>query len=102
MLRRRRPHKNEAIHFSFDSFLDLVTNVVGIIIKLILITWVGARSYHTSMQWIQPDPEAPTPIAKLPPPKITDDPLYSKLEIARAEMEDAKARLSAQLKELET
>ena len=38
MLRRRRPLKNEAIQFSFDSFLDLVTNVVGIIIRLILVT----------------------------------------------------------------
>ncbi len=42
MFRRRRPLKNQEIHFSFDSFPDLVTNVVGIIIRLILVTWVGA------------------------------------------------------------
>ena len=41
--RRRRPEKE--IHFSFDSFLDLVANVVGIIIRLILVAWVGARTY---------------------------------------------------------
>jgi hypothetical protein len=108
MLRRRRPRKNEAIHFSFDSFLDLVTNVVGIIIRLILATWVGARSYHASMQFIAPEP-APEPVQKaqappppLPPPQITDDPIYDKLEIAKQEMEEAKARLLAQLRELET
>ncbi|MSR30711.1 MAG: hypothetical protein EXR99_04320 [Gemmataceae bacterium] len=43
MLRRRRPKKG--IHFSFDSFLDVVANVVGIIIRLILVAWVGAKSY---------------------------------------------------------
>lgn len=43
MRRRRRPEKE--IHFSFDSFLDVVANVVGIIIKLILVAWVGARTY---------------------------------------------------------
>ena len=41
--RRRRPEQE--IHFSFDSFLDLVANVVGIIIRLILVAWVGARTY---------------------------------------------------------
>ena len=41
--RRRRPEKE--IAFSFDSFLDLVANVVGIIIRLILVAWVGARTY---------------------------------------------------------
>jgi len=43
MRRRRRPDKE--IHFSFDSFLDVVANVVGIIIKLILVAWVGSRTY---------------------------------------------------------
>ena len=33
--------------FSFDSFLDVVANVVGIIIRLILVVWVGARSYDS-------------------------------------------------------
>ena len=42
--RRRRPASQ--IHFSFDSFLDLVANVVGIILRLILVAWAGARAYQ--------------------------------------------------------
>jgi len=41
--RRRRPAQD--IQFSFDSFLDLVANVVGIILRLILVAWMGGRSY---------------------------------------------------------
>ena len=44
MYRRRRPTRE--IAFSFDSFLDVVANVVGIILRLILVAWVGARSYQ--------------------------------------------------------
>ena len=40
MFRRRRPVRE--IAFSFDSFLDVVANVVGIILRLILVAWVGA------------------------------------------------------------
>src|SRR5437879_261824 len=98
MLRRRRPLKNEAIHFSFDSFLDLVTNVVGIIIRLILVTWVGARSYHASMQWIDAEPAATPPA---PIPKVTDDPLHSRIEQSKRDLDDAKTRLLAQMKDLE-
>lgn len=96
MLRRRRPLKSESIHFSFDSFLDLVTNVVGIIIRLILVTWVGARSYHASMQMLDLEP-----LPNLPAPKITDDPLHARLEQSKNELDDARTRLLAQLKELE-
>lgn len=96
MFRRRRPLKSEAIHFSFDSFLDLVTNVVGIIIRLILVTWVGARSYHASMQWLDVEPTAPTPI-----PKVTDDPLHHRVALANRDLDEAKTRLLAQLKELD-
>ena len=42
-MRRRRAAKE--IAFSFDSFLDLVANVVGIILRLILVAWMGARTY---------------------------------------------------------
>ena len=45
-MNRRRRHARE-IPFSFDSFLDIVANVVGVIIRLILVVWVGARSYTT-------------------------------------------------------
>src|SRR5437870_2437858 len=96
MFRRRRPLKNESIHFSFDSFLDLVTNVVGIIIRLILVTWVGARSYHASMQWldVEPLPEG------TPAPKISDDPLQARLEHVKNDLDDAKTLLLARLKDL--
>src|ERR1700722_9095012 len=99
MLRRRRPLKNEAIHFSFDSFLDLVTNVVGIIIRLILVTWVGARSYHTGMQWI--DGDAASHAQQKAAPKASDDPLATRLDASKRDLDDAKTRLLDQLKELD-
>jgi hypothetical protein len=95
MFRRKRPLKNEAIHFSFDSFLDLVTNVVGIIIRLILVTWVGARAYHSSMQWLELEPIAP-----LSAPKVTDDPLHARIEQSNRDLDDAKTHLLDRLKEL--
>src|SRR6202035_582553 len=52
MIRRRR--RSQEIGFSFDSFLDVVANVVGIIIRLILVVWVGARSYGTLHPLPQP------------------------------------------------
>ncbi len=100
MLRRRRPAKGEAIHFSFDAFLDLVTNVVGIIIRLILVAWVGARSYHASMQWIDNEP-APVHQAK-DPPKVTDDPMQARVLFAQRDLDEAKTRLLAQLKNVQS
>ena len=50
MYRRRRSHR-EKIFFSFDSFLDVVANVIGIIIRLILVAWVGARTYTATMEF---------------------------------------------------
>jgi hypothetical protein len=43
----RRKTRTREIPFSFDSFLDVVANVVGIIIRLILVVWVSARSYES-------------------------------------------------------
>jgi hypothetical protein len=43
-MRTRRSARG--ITFSFDSFLDVVANVIGIILRLILVAWVGARSYQ--------------------------------------------------------
>ncbi|MBI2808390.1 MAG: hypothetical protein HYX68_25665 [Planctomycetes bacterium] len=97
MFRRRRPPKGDSISFGFDSFLDLVTNVVGIIIRLILVTWVGARSYHASMQWMEVEPEQKS----MPAPKLVDDPLHARLQQAKNDLDDAKTRLLAQLKYLE-
>jgi hypothetical protein len=97
MFRRRRPVKNESIQFSFDSFLDLVTNVVGIIIRLILVTWVGARSYHASMEWLNVEAEKKT----TPAPRIADDPLHAKLLQSKNDLDDAKTKLLARLKDLD-
>lgn len=68
MRRRRRPQRE--IAFSFDSFLDVVANVVGIILRLILVAWVGARTYKA----VLPTPPRPLPaLADLEPlPDPTD------------------------------
>jgi hypothetical protein len=68
MRRRRRAPKE--IAFSFDSFLDLVANVVGIILRLILVAWVGARTYKA----VVPPPPSPPPALAEPEtlPEPTD------------------------------
>jgi hypothetical protein len=94
MIRRQR--KVREIEFSFDSFLDVVANVVGIILRLILVAWVGARSYKAV------EPSGPLPsltkeeIAELPDPK---DPLAPELERQRRELADAQSHLLEQLKQ---
>jgi hypothetical protein len=93
MIRRRR-HGRE-IPFSFDSFLDVVANVVGIIIRLILVVWVGARTY-TGMQ---PNP-MDQPMAEITSPEPAD-PLASELEQRRRELALAQNRLSDQMRLLD-
>jgi hypothetical protein len=91
--RRRRPRE---IPFSLDSFLDLVANVVGIIIRLILIAWVGARTY-TGLK----PPEAPPASADLPSAEpLPHDPLEDELARHRQELEQAQQRLLEQLRQL--
>ncbi|MBI3412365.1 MAG: hypothetical protein HY040_28935 [Planctomycetes bacterium] len=99
MCRRHRPSR-EKLSFSFDSFLDVVTNVVGIIIKLILVTWVGARSYTAAMALLE---EQASPAAALtkPTPKFTDDSLHADVQRNLNELEEARARLVGQLRKLE-
>jgi hypothetical protein len=94
MIRRRRPTRE--IPFSFDSFLDVVANVVGIILRLILVTWVGARAY-TGLQ--PPPPPALTAIEEpisLPEPQ---DPLTPELERQREELAATQAKLLAEMKQ---
>ena len=94
MIRRRRPTRE--IPFSFDSFLDVVANVVGIILRLILVTWVGARAY-TGLQ--PPAPPALTAIEEpisLPEPQ---DPLTPELEREREELAATQAKLLAEMKQ---
>jgi len=90
MIRRRRPIRE--IAFSFDSFLDVVANVVGIIIRLILVAWVGARSYSSINRALRPPP----PVAgQMPPP----DPLRDDLARHQADLDEARRRLLAQLQQ---
>jgi hypothetical protein len=95
MIRRHRPQRETT--FSFDSFLDLVTNIVGIIIRLILIVWVSARSYTPVLESFRPTP---------PPAGATDliipkDPLQHELERQRVELAEAQKRLLTQMQQLD-
>jgi hypothetical protein len=107
---RRRPRE---IPFSFDSFLDVVANVVGIIIRLILVAWVGARSY-SSVQEILKQAEARRASAvgqasRLSPQtggtpvlaKEPADPLEQELIKHRQELAKVQARLLEQLRQLQ-
>ena len=100
---RRRRSQREKIFFSFDSFLDVVANVIGIIIRLILVAWVGARTYTAAMQLTdeEPPPEPPAAVAALPPPTAADDPLHGKLALARLELDEARDQLLDKLHNLE-
>jgi hypothetical protein len=96
MYRRRR--RSQEIGFSFDSFLDVVANVVGIIIRLILVVWVAGRSYGA----LHPAPKPPAP-APAPAPAAAEprDPLQDELARHRQELDDLQARLLEQLRHLQ-
>src|SRR5437868_8212668 len=95
MIRRRRPTRD--IPFSFDSFLDVVANVVGIIIRLILVVWVGARSYG-SIQALSKPAKPSTAVAEI---RVAEDPLQQELAKNRQELAAVEARLLRQLRELD-
>lgn len=95
MIRRRRPTRE--IPFSFDSFLDIVANVVGIIIRLILVVWVGARSYSSLQHVLRQEPPPETAAAE---PRAQDDPLHDEIARHRRELEQVQARLLEQLRQL--
>jgi hypothetical protein len=96
MYRRRRVPAREPV-FSFDSFLDLVTNVVGIIIRLILVAWVGARAYHS----LQPTPVEEPSAAEVAPPTASEDPLHPEIARTRHALAEARLRLLEQMKTLD-
>jgi hypothetical protein len=97
MIRRRRP--NREIPFSFDSFLDIVANVVGVIIRLILVVWVGARSYTWLQHQARTLPQATRTGTVMALPA---DPLQQEIAQHRLELAQAKQRLLAQLRLLES
>lgn len=95
MIRRtRRPRE---IPFSFDSFLDVVANVVGIIIRLILVVWVGARSYSSVKTLVLPESVNSASVEV----GTSQDPLEFELALHRQELARARDNLLDQLKDLE-
>ena len=99
MIRRRRPQRE--IPFSFDSFLDVVANVVGIILRLILVAWVGARSYHGPAAPPPPPPDVREETADAVEPPPPPDPLADAVARRRQELAAAEDRLHDQVKQLE-
>jgi hypothetical protein len=94
---RRRRIARESIAFSFDSFLDVVANVIGIIVRLILVAWVGARSYSAAIQ----KPDEPPLVALSPAVKPADDPVSDELEQLRRHLADARLHLLDRLGKLD-
>lgn len=93
---RRSRRTREKILFNFDAFLDVIANVNGIIIRLILVAWVGSRAYHGTMTFVAPPPpidEAIT-VPALPAPRREDDPLASSLETQRRELAELRVQLA--------
>jgi hypothetical protein len=92
---RRRRSSREKILFSFDSFLDVVANVNGIIIRLILVAFVGAKAYHSSMTFVAEPTADVTFLVNAPPaPRIEDDPLAAVLEKQRRNLAKLRADLA--------
>jgi hypothetical protein len=96
MMRRRR--RAREIPFSFDSFLDIVANVVGIIIRLILVVWVGARSYSSLQTMVKTPPPSLRPSLPLEEPS---DPLQAEIVRHARELAQARERLLAELRRLQ-
>src|SRR5260370_40629188 len=97
MYRKRRSSKRE-IAFSFDSFLDLVANVIGIIIRLLLGAGVGARTYQAAMENAAKEEPAQ---ASAPSQLLPHDPLQRALDKTRQELEQARAGQLETLKALD-
>ncbi len=95
MIRRRR--RKREIPFSFDSFLDVVANVCGIIIRLILVVWVGARSYN-AFKDLEPPSATSEGVAEA---DGAPDPLEGELDEERRQLAEAEAALVRQLRDLQ-
>ena len=95
MIRRRRRPVRET--FSLDSFLDLVTNVVGIIIRLILVAWIGARAYNNLPDLMKGLHGGGTEMSE--PEALPADPLQDELARQRQELAQAEARMLEQLRQ---
>ena len=95
--RRRQPPKAEL--FSFDSFLDIVANVVGIILRLILVAWAGARTYKgeaLEIPFMTPVGQV-APVAAGQPPS---DPFIDRIRQEEGKLVQARSLLTRRLEEL--
>jgi len=105
MYRRRRNSERGKIGFGFDSFLDLIANVIGIIMRLILVAWVGARAYKSTMQWSEEEPPQDAKIVAMvkkadPEPDAPPHPLEGEIEKTKKDLGDARRQLLAYLDQL--
>jgi hypothetical protein len=94
--RRRQPRE---IVFGFDSFLDVVANVCGIIIRLILVVWVGASAYHSIQEQARPPEPLPATVTEAEPEDR--DPLEDDLAAVRWQLAEAEAALLHYLREVD-
>jgi hypothetical protein len=88
----RRKVRSREIPFSFDSFLDVVANVVGIIIRLILVVWVSARSYESVKKYATLAARTGAVVA----PKSSDV-TPAGMESSERELQELQARLAEAL-----
>src|SRR5438874_1729127 len=93
MIRRRRPLRE--IPFNLDCFLDVITNVVGIIIRLILVAWVGGRAYHAVVQAL------PASAETRPAGVDAEEALRKTLPRQQQELAQTEQRVQAQRDQLE-
>src|SRR5688572_28798266 len=84
MIRRRRPRRE--IEFSFDSFLEVVASVVGIVLRLVMVAWLAGRGSKAAL------PPAPPPPRQLAEPAALPDPSDPRDDLLAA----ARERLGAQ------
>jgi hypothetical protein len=102
VFRRRRPVSE--IAFSFDSFLDVVANVVGIILRLILVAWVGARSYKAVVPDLPLAPDVvqsePSPLADPTDPRLAQT-VQKRRDLAKSAAERLRDKDEQRLKTIE-
>lgn len=88
---RRNPR--EEMEFGSDSFLDVVANVVGILIILMVLAGIRARTAPVNLAEETPPP---VPVANSSPVKITADPADADAQATR-QSELAALQLKSQL-----
>jgi hypothetical protein len=98
---RRRRRRPQEVPFSFDSFLDVVANVCGIVIRLILVAWVGARSYPSIQRLLAANSGAVSTQEAATEEVAPPEHLVEELAAHRRDLEDAQAQLLAHTRQWE-